>query len=311
MKFLVTGAGGMIGANVALFLESQGHQVHALDHFSIGKRENLAELKGVIHAGDIRTFNYDSLGKLDGIFHQAAITDTTVMDEKLMLSVNVEAFEKILDYAKRTGCPKVVYASSAATYGKGQIPMREDQIPAPANIYGVSKVEMDKAGRAFVAKNPGISVVGLRYFNVYGQLEFHKKSAASMIFQLYKQIASGKAPRVFKMGEQFRDFIYVKDVVQANWKAYQYKGSGVYNVGTGLPTSFNDVIAILNKILGATKPTEYFDNPYNFYQDTTQADPTLAEKEMGFKAAFPPEKGIADYVAWLETKKAAVLAAPK
>ncbi len=311
MKFLVTGAGGMIGANVALFLESQGHQVHALDHFSIGKRDNIKDLKGTIHTGDIRTFDYDSLGKLDGIFHQAAITDTTVMDEKLMLSVNVEAFEKILDYAKRTGCPKVVYASSAATYGKGQIPMREDQTPAPANIYGVSKVEMDKAGRAFVAKNSGISVVGLRYFNVYGQLEFHKKSAASMIFQLYKQIASGKAPRVFKMGEQFRDFIYVKDVVQANWKAYQYKGSGVFNVGTGLPTSFNDVIAILNKILGATKPTEYFDNPYNFYQDTTQADPTLAEKEMGFKASFPPEKGIADYVAWLEKQKAAVLAAPK
>jgi ADP-L-glycero-D-manno-heptose 6-epimerase len=305
LKFLVTGAGGFIGANVALRLEADGHEVVALDDFSAGTKDNLCALKGRVLSGDIRTFDYDSLGRLDGVFHQAAITDTTVMDEKLMMTVNVDAFVRILVFAARTGCPKVVYASSAATYGKGNVPMREDQPPAPANIYGVSKVEMDKAAAAFTAKNPSVKAVGLRYFNVYGPLEFHKKSAASMIYQLYKQIAAGKAPRVFKWGEQFRDFVYVKDVVEANRRAFAYKGNGFFNVGTGLPTTFNQVIAVLNKELGADKPTDYFDNPYNFYQEATQADAGLAAKELGYSAAYPPERGIPDYVKFLKTEGAA------
>src|SRR5262245_57990768 len=118
MNVLVTGAGGFIGANVAIALEAKGHAVHALDHFKVGVKDNLKNFKGKVHAGDIRTFDYASLGKLDAVFHQAAITDTTVTDEKLMMSTNVEAFEKILANAKKTGCPKVVYASSAAVYGK-------------------------------------------------------------------------------------------------------------------------------------------------------------------------------------------------
>ncbi len=303
MKFLVTGAGGMIGANLALYLESQGHEVLALDHFSVGVKSNLKDFKGIVYTGDICTYNYDKLGKLDGIFHQAAITDTTVMDEKLMMSVNVDAFVKILEYAGRTGCQKVVYASSAATYGKGGVPMSEDQESAPANIYGVSKVEMEKAAKEFTSQNPGVKAVGLRYFNVYGPLEFHKKSAASMIYQLYKQISSGKAPRVFKMGEQFRDFVYVKDVVRANMKAFEYRGNDAFNVGTGLPTTFNQVIELLNRFLDAHLPTDYFDNPYDFYQEATQANMSLSDKVLKFKPIYPPEKGIADYVEWLQKQK--------
>ena len=303
MRFLVTGAGGLIGANVALTFQGRGHEVHALDHFDIGRRENLADFRGTIHQGDIRNFNYDSLGRFDGIFHQAAITDTTVMDEKLMMSVNVDAFVKILDYARRTGCPKVVYASSAATYGKGAPPNREDQVPQPANIYAVSQVEMEKAARAFTDAHPGVKTVGLRYFNVYGPLEFHKKSAASMVYQLYRQIAAGKAPRIFKWGDQYRDFIYVKDVVEANAKAFEFPGNGVFNVGTGKGTSFNQVIAVINKALGSTLPTDYFDNPYGFYQDATCADTHHGETILGWKAGHTPEEGIMDYVGWLRARE--------
>jgi ADP-L-glycero-D-manno-heptose 6-epimerase len=302
MRFLVTGAGGLIGANVALWLESQGHLVEVLDHFQEGRRDNLKALKGAVHTGDIRDFNYDTLGRFDGIFHQAACTDTTVMDERFMLSTNVEAHLKILDFARRTGCPKVVYASSAATYGKTPPPNIETAPTAPANIYGVSKARMEVVTKEFCEKNPPVKAVGLRYFNVYGPLEFHKKKAVSMIFQLYKQILDGKAPRVFKWGEQYRDFIYVKDVVQANWKAFEHPGSGVFNVGTGVKTSFNDIIAALNKALGTSKPTEYFDNPYSFYQEATQADMTRSHKDLGFKASFTPAEGIADYVRYLQTE---------
>lgn len=305
MRYLVTGASGFIGSNCALELQ-KNHEVVGFCNMDPGSMDNLRDFKGRFVKGSLLDFDYAPLGKFDAIFHQAAITDTTVTDEKLMHATNVVAFQRLLDYALATGCKKVVYASSAATYGKSKPPMRETDTPAPANIYGESKVEMEKVAREFCARNPGFSAVGLRYFNVYGPNEVHKLKAASMVYQLYKQISSGNAPRIFKWGEQYRDFIYVKDVVLANIKASEYKGSGAFNVGTGVATSFNKVIEVLNSALGKSKPTEYFENPYSFYQNETQADTSLAQKEMGFQCQFTPEQGIRDYVKILESRAAKV-----
>ncbi|OGR87604.1 MAG: hypothetical protein A3A86_08030 [Elusimicrobia bacterium RIFCSPLOWO2_01_FULL_60_11] len=301
-RYLVTGASGFIGSNLAVHL-SQKNEVTGLCNSTPGSQDNLRDFKGKFIKGDIRAFDYPSLGRFDAIFHQAAVTDTTVTDDSLMHSTNVLAFVKILEYAKSTECRKVVYASSAATYGKGKVPMSEKDVPAPANIYGESKVEMEKAAKRFAAMSPEMSLVGLRYFNVYGPQETHKMHAASMIYQLYKQISSGKAPRVFKWGEQFRDFIYVKDVVLANLKALEFPERGAYafNVGTGIPTSFNQVIEVLNSALRASKPTDFFDNPYDFYQDQTQADMDYSQKVLKFRCQFSPEAGIRDYVTILKT----------
>ncbi len=305
MRALVTGASGLIGSNVALELAKK-HEVVGLCNITPGNQEYLKGSKVEFVKGDIIGFDYDKLGKFDAIFHQAAITDTTVTDRAAMFSTNVDAFLKILEYAQRTGCRKVVYASSAATYGKGKVPMKETDTPAPANIYGESKVEMERVAKDFVKKHPEMSTVGLRYFNVYGPNEFHKAKAASMVYQLYKQIAADQSPRIFKWGDQFRDFIYVKDVALANLAAAEYKGSGAFNVGTGIQTSFNQVIAIINKALGKNKPTDYFDNPYSFYQDETQADMALSKKELKFECQFTPESGITDYVKILENLAAKV-----
>ena len=302
MTFLVTGAAGLIGRNIALELQDKG-KVLALDDFSVGTKNNLKGFKGEIIAADIRTVNYSKFANnLEAIFHEAAITDTTVTDLSLMDSVNVDAFKRLLDYAKTIGCKKIVYASSAATYGKGKVPMSESDKPAPANIYGESKVKMEAAAREFVKENPGFSVVGLRYFNVYGPGEFHKKKAASMIYQLYLQMEADKNPRIFKWGEQFRDFIYVKDIVAANLRAMDYAKSGVFNVGTGIPNTFNRVIEALNKAMGKNLKPEYFDNPYGFYQDQTQADTSLSASELKFKAEYDLDKGIGDYVTALKRK---------
>ena len=303
MRFLVTGAAGLIGSNLALELQRHGKTI-ALDDLSTGKRENLARFKGDFVRDDIRTVHYPKfLKECDAIFHEAAITDTTVADRHLIFSVNVDAFKRLLIYAKSIGCRKIIYASSAATYGKGKVPMRETARPAPANIYGESKVRMEEAARAFVKENPDFSVVGLRYFNVYGLGEHHKKKAASMVYQLYLQMAAGKNPRVFKWGEQYRDFIYVKDVVTANLKAVKYKGSGVFNVGTGAPATFNRVIEVLNKAMKKYLTPEYFDNPYGFYQDRTHADTSLSNSELKFAAKYDIEKGVKDYVSLLKKQK--------
>ncbi len=303
MAFLVTGAAGLIGRNIALELQDKG-KVIALDDFSVGTKDNLEGFKGEVISADIRTVDYSKFARdLEAIFHEAAITDTTVTDISLMDSVNVDAFKKLLDYAKSIGCKKIIYASSAATYGKGKVPMSESDQPSPANIYGESKVKMETAAKDFVKENPGFSVVGLRYFNVYGPGEVHKKKAASMIYQLYLQMEAGRNPRVFKWGEQFRDFIYVKDVVAANLRGMDYGKSGVFNVGTGTPNTFNRIIEVLNKVTGKALKPEYFDNPYDFYQEQTHADMRLSNSELGFSAKYDLESGIKDYVGILKNPK--------
>ncbi len=141
-----------------------------------------------------------------------------------------------------------------------------------------------------------LKVVGLRYFNVFGPRETYKGSAASMTYQLYRQMAAGKRPRIFKFGEQRRDFIYVKDVVECTLQAREAKQNTVLNVGTGRSTSFNEVIEALNEALETRLEPDYFDNPYSFYQNFTQADMTHTEKMTGFRCRFTTREGILDYV---------------
>jgi ADP-L-glycero-D-manno-heptose 6-epimerase len=116
------------------------------------------------------------------------------------------------------------------------------------------------------------------------------------------QMKAGKRPRVFKFGEQKRDFIYVKDVVKLTIQALNAPHSGVYNCGSGLATSFNEVIAELNRSLGTNLEPEYFDNPYSFYQPHTEADLTLAKNDLKYVSDYPPSAGIKDYVEFLEGK---------
>lgn len=303
MVFLVTGAAGFIGSNVALKLQRIG-RVFGFDDLSCGTKKNLNGFKGEFIESDIRNCDYSKFAKnVEAIFHQAAITDTTVSDTAIMDSVNVDAFKDILIFAKKAGCKKVVFASSAAVYGKGKVPMREDDVPSPANIYGESKVKLEALAKEFLKENPDYSIVGLRYFNVYGPREVHKKKAASMVYQLYSQIAQDKNPRIFKWGEQFRDFIYVEDVVGANLKALEYAKCGIFNVGTGKPNTFNRLIEVLNEALGKDLKPEYFDNPYGFYQDETQADCNLSSSELKFKAKYDLKTGVKDYVEILEKQR--------
>jgi ADP-L-glycero-D-manno-heptose 6-epimerase len=113
---------------------------------------------------------------------------------------------------------------------------------------------------------------------------------------------AGKRPRVFKAGEQRRDFVYVKDVVRLTISALQAPKSGVYNCGSGVPFSFNEVIAALNNSLGMKLDPEYIENPYSFYQPHTEADLTAARNDLKYEPEFPPARGIADYVNLLEKK---------
>ncbi len=300
-KYLVTGGAGFIGSNIAKTLEAQGHEVTVMDDFSKnGHFKNLIGFKGDVIAADCFTFMPRDM-YFDAIFHEAAITDTTVMDQKAMMEQNVEAFKNVLTFAAENEIKKVIYASSAATYGNGPVPNVETQPTHPENVYGFSKVIMDNVARQFAADNRDMTIIGLRYFNVYGPGEYFKGKMASMVFQLYNQMREGKRPRVFKNGEQQRDFVYVKDIVKINMCALRNgKETGVYNAATGIPRDYNAIIACLNKEMGLNLEPEYIDNPYPFFQLKTQADMTKSESKLGYTPDYTLETGIADYVKILD-----------
>ncbi len=303
-NILVTGGAGFIGSNLTLTLQERypDARLVVVDDFRSGEFKNLRGFRGDFVAADVSRLDWQAQfkgQKFDAIFHEASITDTTVHDQFLQTHDNVEGFRKLLEFAAPTQTP-IVYASSAATYGIGSSVMQEDQPPAPANIYAFSKVQLDNLRRDYSQRAPGWKIVGLRYFNVYGPREPHKKAAASMIYQLYLLLKAGKRPRVFRAGEHKRDFVYVKDVVELTIRALTAPRSTVYNCGCGQPFSFNEVIAELNKNLGTDLQPEYFENPYSFYQPHTEADMTLAKNELGFVPKYGPVAGIADYVATLE-----------
>ena len=310
-NILVTGAAGFIGSNLTLKLQElhPDARIVAMDDFRSGSFKNLQGFKGDFVAADLSRLDWQKQFKdlsFDAIFHEASITDTTEHDQFLQSHDNIEAFRRLLEFAEPHLTP-IVYASSAATYGISSTAEvnREDQPPAPANVYAFTKVQLDNLGRAAARKSPAWRIVGLRYFNVYGPREPHKKAAASMIYQLYTQMKMGKRPRVFRGGEHKRDFVYVKDVVTLTIRAASAPKAAIYNCGSGVAFSFNEMIAELNRNLGTSLEPDYIDNPYAFYQPHTEADMTKARVELGHVPAFPPVKGIADYVGILEGKQAA------
>ncbi len=309
MQTIVTGGAGFIGSNLAwaLITRNPRHWVTVVDDFSSASFRNLTGFHGDVVALPCEEIDWEARfgqTEVDCIYHLASITDTTFHDERAMLERNVEGFRKVLAFAEARGI-RLVYASSAATYGQANGIMREDQPPAPANVYGFSKMVLDNLARA--ANLRGASVAGVRYFNVYGPREAHKGKMASMVYQLYLQLKLGQAPRVFKHGEQKRDFVYVKDAVAGTLAAGASKSTGVFNLGSGVATDFNEIIGLLNAALGTSKATEYIDNPYQaFYQNHTEADLSNSKAGIGYNPQWLPNLGVADYVAWLETGAAGV-----
>jgi ADP-L-glycero-D-manno-heptose 6-epimerase len=296
---LITGGAGFIGSNVAFHIQNNYPEakIVVFDAFVMGHFKNLIGFKGEVIGGDItdkeamkRLWDF----KFDYIFHQAAISDTTVMDQKKMLEANTNAFKDFLDMAVEMKAG-IVYASSAGTYGNSSAPNSVGKGEEPENVYGFSKLMMDNIGYEYMKKYPNMSIVGLRYFNVYGAREQYKGKTASMMLQLGLQLLRGETPKLFKWGGQKRDFVYIEDVVQANMKALNPIKNGVYNVGAGEARQFNEVYGLLTTNLGAEVKVEYVDNPWKFYQNHTEADIASSREGLGYEPRYRIEEGIAEY----------------
>jgi ADP-L-glycero-D-manno-heptose 6-epimerase len=307
---VLTGGAGFIGSNLLSALNAKG----ITDVLVIDRRgDNFSNLNDLRFsefmqpAEFARALERKALTKkLDAIFHQGACADTTCTDGRYMIENNFAFSKLLLDFALLNKVP-LVYASSAAVYGASRAfaPTRENE--RPLNLYGLSKLAFDNHVR-IVATKAASTVVGLRYFNVYGPRESRKGEMASMVYQMYRQLKTAGRVRLFRGtdgyadGEQRRDFVFVNDVVRVNLALAEGPvRSGIFNVGTGQPRSFNDVAEILIARVGAGT-IEYIALPESLagrYQSFTQAD-LSALREAGYREAFTAlEDGIAQSIeAW-------------
>jgi ADP-L-glycero-D-manno-heptose 6-epimerase len=326
MKVVVTGAAGMIGSNIVHGLNAQGiDDVIAVDDLTDGpKYRNLlgAKLSDYFDKGEFYTrFANGDFGKVDAVLHQGACSDTMEHDGRFMLDTNYRCSKDLLDACQAQGT-RLLYASSAATYGGSDAFREEPAFERPLNVYGYSKLLFDNVVRRMLHANRS-QVVGFRYFNVYGPREQHKGRMASVAFHHFNQFRETGKVKLFgeyggyAPGAQNRDFVFVDDVVAVNLWFLQHPGqSGIFNLGTGRAQPFNDVAeATVNasRALKGEPPLplgelvakgliEYIEFPQALvgkYQSHTQADLSRL-RATGCDHAFTDVAGgVKRYVDWL------------
>lgn len=291
MRCLVTGGTGFIGSNLALELRNRGLKVIVTGNES---EQGLPDDIECFYPG-LYGIDWDNIGRIDVLFHQAAMNKTTNPVRAEMMFANYISSVRLFDWAVASGCRRIVYASSTAVYGDVPPPYKESGPVNPLNPYAESKLLLDNHVEGLVRRHPGVKIVGLRYCNVYGPGENHKGKRATMIYQLAQQMRTGR-PVLFAVGEQKRDYIHVKDVVQANILASEAEESCIVNCGSGAATTFNEVVRILNRVMGTKRDPFYIDNPYKGgYQSHTECDMSLAKEKLGFVPEYDIENGVRDY----------------
>jgi ADP-L-glycero-D-manno-heptose 6-epimerase len=327
MYYIVTGAAGFIGSNIVKALNARGvSEIIAVDDLAEGdKFRNLVDCE-IADYIDKKAF-LDGLERgafddLEAILHQGACSDTTESDGRFMMENNYAYSRTLLDHCTAEAIP-LIYASSAAVYGASTDFRERRECEGPLNVYGYSKFQFDQLVRRrrddFTAP-----VVGLRYFNVYGQREQHKGRMASVAYHFFNQFRATGSVQLFEgsggygNGEQRRDFISVDDVTRVNLHFLdQSRHSGIFNVGTGAAQSFNDVaVATVNACRAANRETpldlagmqreriiRYIPFPPDLrgkYQSYTQADMTALRSAGGYRESFlTVEQGVERYCAHL------------
>lgn len=322
-NIIITGAYGFIGSCLVGLLNEQGfYNLILVDEFDDEEKElNLLHKKYIVRVEREDFFEWISKEaiKVDFVFHLGARTDTTEFDYSVHQKLNVEYSQKMWNYCCAWQIP-MVYASSAATYGGGELGYSDSheitEKLQPLNPYGISKNEFDKWVLQHVedGKHCPPFWAGLKFFNVYGPNEYHKGRMASVIFHSFNQIKKDGRVKLFrshkegyKDGEQLRDFIYVKDVVAVcYWLMEKFDAgalssfsSGLYNLGTGEARSFNDLVRATFAGLDKLAVIDYIDMPEDIrdkYQYYTAATMEKLAAVGYTNAFFSLEKGVEDYV---------------
>ena len=294
MKFVITGGAGFIGSHIVKHLVSKNYEVSVVDDFSRGRLENLSGFEEIIEIHKIDILDLNSLRKIisdsDGIFHQAALTSVpeSFLQKEKYHNVNVDGTENIFKLAKEFE-KKVVFASSSSVYGNTVLtPIVENFDKNPINPYGITKLDDEKLAKKY--HDLGVSIIGLRYFNVYGIGQTN--DYAGVITKFIDQINLNESPIIFGDGTHTRDFISVEDIAKANLLSMESKTEFSFlNIGTGISTSIKTLAEMMIKLSGKKLEINYADLPLGDVKESF-ADVSLAKKLINWNYETSLKSGL-------------------
>ncbi len=293
MDYAITGGAGFIGSHLAKMLLQQGHMVSIVDNLSSGNLSNLSGIKDKVKFYNVDICNLENLKKIlegrDGIFHHAALTSVadSYKKEKLYHDVNVQGTKNVFDIAQKTGT-KTVFASSSGVYGDTDtMPTPESAKLNPINPYAKTKFEAESMAEKYGKE---FDVIGLRYFNVYG--DFIPRSSAGVISRFYQNVIENKPPVIDGNGTQVRDFVFVDDVARATILAMEKKTGSIFlNIGSGKATSILDLANLFIKY-SKKNLTPVFEREQEGNVRASQADISLAKRLLGWQPQTKLEEWI-------------------
>jgi UDP-glucose 4-epimerase len=294
VKFVVTGGAGFIGSHIAKHLVNHNHSVTVVDNLSRGRLGNLSKIEEQIEFKKIDILDFNALKEIisnsDGIFHQAALTSVpeSFTQKEKYHDVNVKGTENIFKLSKEFG-KKVVYASSSSIYGNTTtIPIQENFEKNPINPYGITKLDDEKLAKKY--HDLGLSVIGLRYFNVYGIGQTN--DYAGVITKFIDQINLNKSPIIFGNGSHTRDFISVEDIAKANLLSMESNiDFSFFNIGTGISTSIKELAELMIELSGKKLKINYGDLPLGDVKDSL-AGVSLAKKLINWNHETSLKNGL-------------------
>lgn len=308
-KMVVTGGAGFIGSNLSEHLVNQGYSVSVIDNLSTGRMQNLSGWSE--KAGKKFRFLHLDINKTDRlrkafrgasyVFHLAAIPSVarSIADPAATQSANINGTLSVLIAARDAGVKRVIAASSSSIYGDDpNLPKREDRTGRALSPYALSKSVTENYCRLFYQLF-GLETVCLRYFNVFGPRQDPKSEYAAVIPRFCTRLLAGMPPTVFGDGEQSRDFTYVTNVVQANWRAATSPGVAgeAFNIGCGAQTSLNRLIEMLKAILGSAVQPVYEETRKGDVRHSV-ADISKASRMLGYSPAVSLETGLERVLEW-------------
>jgi nucleoside-diphosphate-sugar epimerase len=302
--YLVTGGAGFIGSHLTEELARRGHAVRVADNLVTGHRRNLAHIPGVeFLEGDLADQNFSAraVNGVDYVLHQAAIPSVprSVMDPIASNRANIDASLNVLVAARDAGVQRVVYAGSSSAYGNTPaLPKREDMVPNPVSPYALQKLVAERYCQMFTQLY-GLETVTIRYFNVFGPRQDPGSPYSGVISLFSTALLEGRQPTIYGDGEQTRDFTYVANVVDGVLRACEAKSAAgeVINVATGDRISLNELLRVMNGIVGASLPAIYQEARAGDVTDS-QADISKARSLLGYQPLVSLEEGLTHTIDW-------------
>lgn len=315
-KILITGGAGFIGSNFAN-INRDKFEIIVLDNLSMGDHDNIYDKNKVkfIEGSACELSDLEKCGDhFDYVLHLAGTSTAPLFggDGFAEAYVNsVKSFVQTLEFARKAGAKKFLYASTSSLYGNNPIPLTEDQHVTPPNHYSVTKNLYEHCSRCYNKVYPEIETIGFRFMSIYGPNEEAKGPFANIISQFIWDIVRGKSPIIYGDGTQNRDFTNVTDVVQGITRAIEHPqplGNEVFNIGTGECASLNDIAKIINEEIvkngGQPIEPEYIPNPVKEnYVQSQLADISKIKNILGFQPTINLRSGIIDQIAHVKPEK--------